>query len=129
MPRPCQARQPKTWDFHTLKGFYLFTSGDHYRTHNMFMKDTKAKRLSDTVNFMHRSIIHPVIKHGDRVINALAWFVKSIERMATRNTILAKKNGVNMKDLTRLAQMAARITATHPEIAEQRATTEISQPF
>ena len=46
---PCQVHvkpdDRKTWDFHSQKGHYLFTSGDHYRTHNNFMRDTKAKRL------------------------------------------------------------------------------------
>ena len=45
------------WDFHTLKGYYLFTSGNHYCTHNMFMKNTKAEQLSDTVTFLHRTPI------------------------------------------------------------------------
>ena len=78
----------KTWAFHTLKGFYLFTSGDHYRTHNMYITTTRDERLSDTVNFMHRSITHPVITHGDQVINALARLVKRVDKMTRKNTAL-----------------------------------------
>ena len=48
--------------------------------------------------------------------------------MTKRNTALAKNNGANLKDMTILAKTAAHITAEHPEIAGQRATTEISQP-
>ena len=81
----------KIWDFHTLKGYYLFTSGDHYRMHNIFITNTKDKRLSDTVDFMHRSITHPVIKHGDQMINALARFINRLDAMTGKNTALAKK--------------------------------------
>ena len=94
----------------------------------MFITNTKDKRLSDTVNFMHRSITHPVITHGDQAINALARLVKRVDKMTGKNTALTKKNGVNMKDLQSLASVAARITAANPEIAEQRAPPEISQP-
>ena len=108
-----------TWAFHTLKGFYLFTLGDHYRTHNMYITTTRDEQLSDTVNFMHRSITRPVITHADRVINAMAQFVKRINEMTGKNTALTKKNGVNMKQLQALANAAASITAAHPEIAQQ----------
>ena len=67
-----------TWEFHTLKGYYLLTSGDHYCTHNMFIIDTKAKQLSDTVTFLHRNIIHPIITHADCVIDAMVWLVEHL---------------------------------------------------
>ena len=99
-----------TWDFHTLKGYYLFTSDDHYRMHKIFIKDTKAKQLSDTVTFLHRNITHSIIIHADRAIDAMTWFVRHVNGM-TKKIVLAKKNGVNMKDLTILAKTAAHITA------------------
>ena len=77
---------------------------------------------------MHRSITHPVLTHGDRVINALARLVKNVNEMTGKNLTLTKKNGVNMKDLQSLASATARITAANPEIAEQHAPPEISQP-
>ena len=100
---PCRGK----WDFHMMKGYYLFTSDDHYRTHNMFMKDTKAEQLSGTVMFMHGQITSPTITHADKLINVMARLAKTVERMTGRNTKLAKKNGVNMKDLTILAETTA----------------------
>ena len=55
------------------------------------MNTKKDKQLSDTVNFMHRTITHPEIKHGDQVINALAHFVNRLDAMTGKNTALAKK--------------------------------------
>ena len=96
----------------------MFTSGDHYRTHNNFIRDTKAERLSDIVEFQHKSITRPAISHADCVINALGAFVNSIKSMTKGATAGAKKNGVNMKDLHQLAEVTSRITTNLPDIAE-----------
>ena len=96
-------------------------SGDHYRTHNNFMRDTKAKRLSDTVEFQLKGITRPAISHTDYVINALGSFVNSIKSMTKGATADAKKNGVNMKDLQQLAEVTSKITTKLPDIAEHPA--------
>ena len=44
----------KTWDEHAGDGWYLITSPDHYRCHWIFVKATRAKRISDTVYFKHK---------------------------------------------------------------------------
>ena len=119
---PCQVHvkpgDRKTWAFHSQKGHYLFTSGDHYRTHNVSMRDTKAKRLSDTVEFQHRSITRPAVSQGDRVIRALAAFVDAIKSMTKGATAWADKAGVNMKDLQQLAEITKRITAQNLGLAQ-----------
>ena len=99
------------------KGHYLFTSGDHYRTHNAYMHDTRAERLSDTVKFQHRSITRPSVSHGDRVTRALASFVEAVKSMTKGATAGATKAGVNMKDLEQLAEVTSRLTAQQPELA------------
>ncbi len=39
-----------TWAYHLVDGWYLFTSPEHYCTHNCHIKHTKSKRLSDTIH-------------------------------------------------------------------------------
>ena len=121
---PCQVHvkpdDRKTWGFHSQKGHYLFTSGEHYRTYNSFMRDTKAERLSDTVEFQHRSITRPTVSHGDHVIRALAAFVDAIKSMTKGATAGANKAGVNMKDLQQLTEVTSRITAQHPALAKSK---------
>jgi hypothetical protein len=41
----------KTFGEHSGDGFYLRTSTEHYRTHVIFVKKTRAQRLADTVFF------------------------------------------------------------------------------
>ena len=97
-----------------MQGHYLFTSGDHYRTHNAFMRDTKAKRLSVTVEFQHRSIIRPTVSHGDHVIRALAAFVDAFKSTTKGTTVETNKAGANINDPQQLAEVMSRITTQHP---------------
>jgi hypothetical protein len=61
----------KTWDPHSLSGWYLGTSTEHYRCHKIFCKKTRSERISDTVFFQHRYITQPIITPEDQVIKAV----------------------------------------------------------
>ena len=43
-----------TWHYHSVDGWYLFTSAGHYCTHNCQVKATQSERLTDTVNLQHK---------------------------------------------------------------------------
>eukprot|EP00804_Cyclotella_cryptica_P025775 CCRYP_002953-RA/>CCRYP_002953-RA protein AED:0.55 eAED:0.48 QI:0/0/0/1/0/0/2/0/300 len=45
----------KTFGEHSGDGFYLRTSAEHYRTHIVFVKKTRAQQLADTVFFKHNN--------------------------------------------------------------------------
>ena len=77
-----------TWAYHSVDGWYLFTSPEHYRTHNCHIKHTKSERLSDTVQFQHKRITNPTITHADKVMHALADYVKALQGMtsSTKNS-------------------------------------------
>ena len=61
-----------TWAYHSLDGWYLNTSPEHYRVHNCHIKSTKAERLTDTIQFKHKNITNPTLSHSDKLMNALA---------------------------------------------------------
>eukprot|EP00956_Cyclotella_meneghiniana_P024798 scaffold50421_cov81-Cyclotella_meneghiniana.AAC.3 len=61
-----------TWAYHSLDGWYLNTSPEHYRVHNCHIKSTKAERLTDTIQFKHKHITNPTLSHSDKLMNALA---------------------------------------------------------
>jgi hypothetical protein len=61
----------KSWGEHSSDGWYLTTSPDHYRCHNIFVKATRAKRISDTVYFKHKHITQPTLTTEDLVIKAI----------------------------------------------------------
>ncbi|KAL7483589.1 hypothetical protein ACHAW6_009233 [Cyclotella cf. meneghiniana] len=60
------------WVYHSLDGWYLNTSPEHYRVHNCHIKSTKAEQLMDTIQFKHKHITNPTVSHSDKIMNALA---------------------------------------------------------
>jgi hypothetical protein len=61
-----------SWAYHSVDGWYLNTSPEHYRVHNCYIKNTKNTRLSDTVQFQHKSITNPEITPLDKLMRAIA---------------------------------------------------------
>jgi hypothetical protein len=75
--RPTSEEQG-TWVYHSVDGWYLFTSPEHYHTHRCYVKATKSKRHSDRVHFKHKNITNSTITHDDKVMQALAECIKTI---------------------------------------------------
>ncbi len=83
-PMGCEAQihektnKQRTWGYHSVDGWYLFTSPEHYRTHTCYVKATKSKHHLDEVHFKHKNITNPTITHADKVMQALAECIKTI---------------------------------------------------
>jgi hypothetical protein len=60
----------KTFGEHSGDGYYLMTSPEHYRTHVVFVKRMRAKRLADTVFFKHKYITQPTVTSADVIVSA-----------------------------------------------------------
>ena len=61
-----------TWAFHSVDGWYVNTSPEHYRTHRCHIKSTNSDRLSDTVYFHHKHITNPTLTPADKLMAAIA---------------------------------------------------------
>ena len=68
----------KTFGEHSSDGWYLRTLPEHYRTHVVLVKATRAKRLTDTVFFKHKSITQPTITKADAIVNAYRKLAEAI---------------------------------------------------
>jgi hypothetical protein len=83
-PMGCEAQihektdKQGTWAYHSVDGWYLFTSPENYHTHTCHVKATKIECHSDTVHFKHKNITNPTITHADKVMQALAECFKTI---------------------------------------------------
>ena len=89
-----------TWSYHTVDGWYLATSPEHYRTHCCHIKDTRSERFSDTVDFSHKRITNPTITHADKVMKAIAECAKAIK------DINSDQGHDEMRQLAELTQQA-----------------------
>jgi hypothetical protein len=70
-----------TWQYHSVDGWYLYTSPYHYRTHACHIKTTKKEQLTDTVDFQHKRITNPTITHADKVMHAIQQVIREIKKL------------------------------------------------
>jgi hypothetical protein len=114
-PMGCEAQvhektdKRNTWAYHLVDGWYLFTSPEHYCTHNCHIKHTKSKQLSDIVQFQHKRITNPSITHANKVMHPLAECVKAIQGM-TGNA----RNSQATQDLQCIVDAAQARIQTNP---------------
>ena len=60
----------RTLGEHSMDGWYLQTSPEHYRCHVVFVKKTQSKRITDTLFFKHKYITQPEVTPADMIIKA-----------------------------------------------------------
>ena len=85
-----------TWAYHSVDGWYLYTSPEHYRTHACHIKATRSERLTDTIQFKHKNITNPTISHAEKIMQALGDCVKVLQEVI---------NNTNKQDLQELQQL------------------------
>ena len=70
-----------TWAYHSVDGWYLATSPEHYRTNLCHIKTTNSERFTDTAQFSHKIITKPTITHANKIMAAIAECDESIKNM------------------------------------------------
>ena len=56
-----------TWAYHSIYGWYLTTSPDHYRTHLCHIRTTNSERFTNTAQFSHKNISKPTITYAEKL--------------------------------------------------------------
>ena len=70
--------QKKTWSEHTLTGWHLGNARFHYRCHEVWVKDTKRTRISQTVFFKTNFITKPEFTTTDALLRSTEDLVQLI---------------------------------------------------
>ena len=68
-----------TWAFHSVDGWYIGTSPEHYRTHKCHIKATNSDRFSDTVEFQHKRITNPTVMPEDKIMTAISSCIETLK--------------------------------------------------
>jgi len=108
-----------TWGHHSIDGWYLSTSPEHYRMHRCHIKAAKSERVSNTVNLSHKNITRPTITHADKVMNAIADCAKAIKDITSPN---------GAEEMRQLAELTDRAIQQHPAIVKSFATPDSTTP-
>jgi hypothetical protein len=80
---------------------------EHYRTHVIFVKKTRAKRLSDTVFFKHHYITQPTVTPADAIVNAYNKLRQTLQG------IQHSKEDAQMEALERIQQSLQPVSNEH----------------
>ena len=89
-----------TWAYHTVEGWYLGTSPEHYRTYRCHIKSTNSERFLDTIHFNHKKLTRPNIMHADKVMAAIADRARTIKNLDDGN------GGEEMRQLIKITESA-----------------------
>jgi hypothetical protein len=72
----------------SVDGWYLRTSDEHYRCHEIYAKHTRSTRISDTVHFKHKHITAPTLTPEDTIVKAMTDLTEALrERQNTKGAI------------------------------------------
>ena len=107
-----------TWAYHSVDGWYLYTSSEHYHIHNCHVKATRSEQLSDTVQFQVKDITNPTVTHAVKLVNAIVTCINAVRNFGN------SKNENDIHDLDQLLEMTKRIVKRN----EDRATEEATEP-
>ena len=94
-----------TWACHTLDGWYLGTSPEHYRTHRCYVSATQSERLTDMLQLNHKRITRPEVSKADNIMHAISACVKSIKAESNSGS------DDQMRQLKQLESLAGRAAA------------------
>jgi hypothetical protein len=89
-----------TWAFHSVDGWYIGTSREHYRMHKCHIKAANTERLSNTVSFQHKTITNPSILPADKLMQAIADCAAALRGMTSPS-----------KDITQLQHLLSTMPA------------------
>ena len=98
------------WSYHTVNGWYLATSPEHYLTHRCHIKSTKNERFIDTIHFNHKNLTQPNITHYEKVVTAIADCAKAIKYLGSSNRSEEMSQLIQIKE--RALQHRTYITTT-----------------
>jgi hypothetical protein len=109
-----------TWAYHSVNGWYLFTSLEHYCTHNCHIKHTKSEQLSNMVQLQHKGITNPSsITHADKVMHVLADCIKDIQGLTGKAR--------TSQDLQQIVDATQAHLQAHPNKFEETTTPDATR--
>ena len=91
VPMGCEAQvhnntdKRGTWAYHSVDGWYLATSPEHYCKHLCHIKKTNSERFTDTAHFSHQKTTKPTITYANKVMAAIAHCDKTIKNIGSND--------------------------------------------
>lgn len=104
----------RSWEEHSKDGWYVGTSNEHYRTYNVWIKQTRAVQNTDTCFFQHHYITKPTITKSDIVHNAATNLIDAL-----KGNLAAAHDETELEALERLAKIFEEATKRSSGVLEE----------
>jgi hypothetical protein len=109
----------KTWDLHSLSGWYLGTSTEHYPCHIIFCKKTRSERISNTVFFRHRYTTQLTVTPKDQKIKTVGDLSSALRQRVNAQgkeemAVLKKMNDILTNSSSKPVELKKTVTFRDP---------------
>ena len=74
-----KADKRRTWDTHSCDGWNVGTAMDHHRCFRVWIKNTRAERVTHTVFKKHKYLTNPEITPEYKVVEAMQILTQTIK--------------------------------------------------
>ena len=115
--------QRKTWAPHAVDGWYIGPAMEHFRCYKVYIPQTQAERITDTLRLIHHNIMIPNIAKQIPMTQLQA--IDNLKQMLKENT-LTNNNGVQRVKTDPPRKIVA--CPTPDIVASQPQPTIMSQP-
>ncbi len=105
-----------TWDTHTKAGFNLGTSMEHHQCFQIYVTNTRATRVSDTVFFKHQYITNPTVSTESLVVAAAQQLTSTLKG----NILTGNETAEALKKVGELFTKIAEVKANVAKAKEQQ---------
>ena len=99
-------QQRKSWDPHSVDGWYIGPAMEHYRNHTIWVQSTRSERSSDNVWFKHKYITNPSLSAADHIVNAAKGLTETLK--TNKPSQLSQQSNDALAKLAKIFNEAAR---------------------
>jgi hypothetical protein len=100
------------WADNSIDGWYLQTSPEHYQCYTIYVKQTKSKRISDTVYFKTKYITQPTLTPADVIVKVLNDLTQALKG---KNNMKGLKQIKTLRKLDNILNNSPTTYSTPPE--------------
>ena len=90
----------KSWDSRGNEGWIICVTLDHYQCQRIIPHDTKADKISDTVELYHQTITTPVVIPKDRILHGITMLINSLADAPTAQSYAQLQAITTLKEVS-----------------------------
>lgn len=109
------------WDCHTIEGYYLRTSLDHYKCHRIYIPETRGVRTSNTVEFHPTYCKMSYVSSIEEALIEIKKLIASIGKTKTQSSFSLKDEKIeNFQNLAKIFKKKKMKNTSQHRVVEKK---------